>query len=209
MRFKSKQDQYEAEANEGGASRREFLKMGAGTGAAAAGIAMGALAPVTAVADDFKPNDPDASVDADLGADTRALAAFNLKNQAALQHLDDTLALGKQRDNRDEKRYRKDRFYASFTKTLPSNQYGEVNPAAFKALRTAMRSGAQADFDAIALNPGAARPLANPQGAFRYVVCGLDSHASRMPPSLKFRSAKLAAEVGEVYWQALTRDVPS
>ena len=52
------------------------------------------------------------------------------------------------------------------------------------------------------------RTLANPQGAFRYEVAGLDSHATRMPPSHRFRSARLAGEMGEVYWQALTRDVP-
>lgn len=192
-----------AENNQG---RRDFLKLGAGVTAAATSMAVGAI-PATALADDFKVNEFDPSVDGSLNADTRAEAAYKLKKKAAKQHLLYTSSLGKQRDNNDEKRYQNDNYYASFTKTLPSNQYGEVDPAAFEALKAAMRSGAQADFDAITLDATAARKLANPQGAFRYETTGLDSHATRMSPSFRFRSAKLAAEVGEVYWQAITRDV--
>ncbi|MEO0974280.1 MAG: vanadium-dependent haloperoxidase, partial [Pseudomonadota bacterium] len=69
-------------------------------------------------------------------------------------------------------------------------------------------SGAQADFDAIPLDGMAGRRLANPQGAFKYELEGIDSHATRMNPSHTFRSTEIAGEQGEVYWQALTRDVP-
>ena len=189
-------------------SRRDFLKLGAGVGAAAAGLAAGAIAPTAAVADDFSPFDIDPSVNPLLNARRRAVAAFNLKDFAARQHLGETFALGRQRDNNDEQRYAGERYYASFTKTLPCNRFGEVRPAAFEALQRAMSSGTKTDFDAIPLARIAARTLANPQGAFRYEVAGLDSHATRMPPSHRFRSARLAGEMGEVYWQALTRDVP-
>ncbi|MEN0044707.1 MAG: vanadium-dependent haloperoxidase [Pseudomonadota bacterium] len=185
-------------------SRRNFLKMGA----AVAGAATGGLATSAAQADDFRPLDIDPSVDVPNGPDRRVRAARDLRIDAARQHFLDTFSVGVQRDNNDEQRYADQRFYASFTKTLPSNQFGEVQPSAFRALRRAMRRGRKSDFDAIPLDGSAARRLANPQGAFRYEVAGLDSHATRMPPSHRFRSAKLAGEEGEVYWQALTRDVP-
>ncbi|WP_439107309.1 vanadium-dependent haloperoxidase [Congregibacter sp.] len=191
----------EGEAN----SRRGFLKIGAGvltTGAA------GVLTPLSAVADDFSRSDADSSVRKQRGPNRRSIEAHSIRESAADQHLSYTSGLGTQLDNDDEQRYADEHYYASFTKTLPSNEYGEVVPEAFEALQTAMRTGERADFDAIELDQDAARTLANPQGAFRYEVAGLDSHATRMPPSHSFRSAELAGEMGEVYWQALTRDVP-
>lgn len=192
----------------GGGSRRDFLKLGAGVGTTVAVAAFGAFSPVPARADDFSPFDRDPSIRPPLRADRRAVAAYELKEKAARQHLFDTLGLDRQHDNNDERRYAGDRFYASFSKTLPSDPYGDVEPTAFEALRRAMRSGDRRDFDAIPLDPAADRRLANPQGALRYEVAALDGHATRMPPAHRFRSARLAAEMGEVYWQAVTRDVP-
>ena len=160
------------------------------------------------MADDFDPSDSDPSVRRNSGPRRRSNEAYTIRESAAKQHLSYTRTLGTQFDNDDEQRYSSENYYASFTKTLPSNDFGEVDPWAFEALQTAMRTGARADFDAIPLDEDAARRLANPQGAFRYEVAGLDSHATRMPPSHTFRSAELAGEMGEVYWQALTRDVP-
>ena len=182
--------------------------MGAGVGAAVASGAVAAIAPNSAAADDFDPGDLDPSVGPGGGPRRRKNEAYRIRERAARQHLNETNALWTQFDNNDELRYSGDRYYASFTKTLPCNQFGEVVPSAFRALQTAMRTGRRADFDAIPLAAVADRTLANPQGAFRYEVAGLDSHATRMPPSHRFRSAKLAGEEGEVYWQALTRDVP-
>ena len=105
-------------------------------------------------------------------------------------------------------RYAFDRFYASFTKTLPHDAFGEVDPSAYRQLLRAERTGKSADFDRIPLDPVAARTLANPQGGYRFPLVGLDGFATRMRPAPSFRSAESAAEMGEVYWQALTRDVP-
>ncbi len=189
-------------------SRRSFLKLGAGIGAAMAGGTVAGIAPATAIADDFNPSDSDLSVRKKKGPRRRSNEAYSIREAAADQHLSYTSQLGTQFDNDDELRYAGQNYYASFTKTLPSDEFGEVDSSAFEALQTAMRTGARADFDAIDLDPTATRTLANPQGAFRYEVAGLDSHATRMPPSHSFRSAELAGEMGEVYWQALTRDVP-
>lgn len=191
-------------------ARRDFLRLGLGSGLAIASAAgLGSALAVPARADDIDPRDIDPSVKPELGAQRRAGGAYNVREFAARQHLDSSLRLGIQFDNDDEQRYADQRYYASFTKTLPHDLFGEVDPAAFEALQRAMRSGARADFDAIPADPeGGSRKLANPQGAFKYVMSGLDGHATRIAPSHTFRSAALAGELLEVYWQALTRDVP-
>jgi len=185
-------------------SRRRFLKFSATSGAAiAAGSTLG-LAPTAAVADDFSSRNRDRA----LRGQNRAVTSASLKIHGAKKSLYHTLRLPDQKDNNDERRYRQDRFYASFTKTLPCNQFGEVDPRAFRKMRRALRSGKQHHFDNIPLASGSTRTLEDPQGAFRFEASGLDSHATRINPSLKFRSAELAGQQGEVYWQALTRDVP-
>ena len=57
------------------------------------------------------------------------------------------------------------------------------------------------------VNGGTAK-LINPQAAFAFQLDGADSHHLdiRVPPS--FASAEQAAEMAEVYWMGLTRDVP-
>jgi hypothetical protein len=187
-------------------SRRSFLgsTLGVTSAAAVAGTVGGTVLAPQAKADDFYPGEPDRSVD----GNTRVATAARIKRAAARRQLNQTFRLGPQLDNDDERRYSDQNFYASFFKTLPQNDYGEVDPVEFRNLRRAMRTGEQRDFDAIQLDPTAARKLANPQGAFRFEMTGLDSHATRMPPAPTFRSATTAAEMGEVYWQALTRDVP-
>ncbi len=185
-------------------SRRKFLKLSVASGAAvASGGLISATVATSALADDFSVTDFDQSTP----VGSRAEAAFKLRRKAARQHFNETLSLADQLDNNDEHRYKSQRFYASFSKTLPSNQYGEVNPAAFRQLRRAMRRGDSAEFDAIPLASFAERTLANPQGAFKFELSGIDNHATRINPSWKFRSADIAGEIGEVYWQALTRDV--
>lgn len=185
-------------------NRRDFLKMSAGTGAAVAGgMALGAV-PGLSLADDFSPT----STDEAIFRGSRPREAFFQRFKAARFQFFQFLNQGPQFDNDDEQRYADENFYASFTKTLPSDQYGEVDPMAFQQLVTAMRTGEGAAFDAIPLDAEAQRKLANPQGAFKFDMEGIDSHATRMNPSHTFRSAALAGEEAEVYWQAITRDVP-
>jgi hypothetical protein len=50
--------------------------------------------------------------------------------------------------------------------------------------------------------------LVNPQAAFAYQLEGADSHSLGTPPAPSFSSAHAAAEMVELYWQALARDVP-
>jgi hypothetical protein len=95
---------------------------------------------------------------------------------------------------------------ANFTKALPHNPLGEVDPAAYRALLRALRSGRPEDFRQIPL--GGRVKLANPEGAFAFELQGPDpwQRPLQAPPSL--HSEAFAAEMTECYWLALARDVP-
>lgn len=138
----------------------------------------------------------------------RAQEARSIKQNSSQRFFRESLKSSYQHINFDEYRYADEHFYASFTKTLPSNQYGEVKPFAFKKLIKAFKTSRESDFDAIPLDDQADRKLANPQGALKYTHSGLDGHATRIKKSHTFRSAELAAEAAEVYWQSITRDIP-
>lgn len=95
---------------------------------------------------------------------------------------------------------------ACFAKGLPQNRYGEVEPAAYEALLSAMRSGQFADFERIPRAGG--HRLSNPQSAFTFHLEGGDSHTFEIPPAPSIASPEAAPETAELYWQALCRDVP-
>jgi hypothetical protein len=180
-----------------GISRRNFLRGVGGVGAlAATGLGGGAalLAPTSASAEVLGP----------LGQPRRRNRAFQVRQRAAR-----TLAniqLPPQPCNGDETLYADRR--ASFFKTLPQDNLGEVDPAAYQAFLDALESGQSEDFAAIPLSPQAARKLANPQAAYAFELSGGDGHSSRIPAAPAFASAFQAVEMAEVYWQALARDVP-
>ncbi|MEM7138668.1 MAG: vanadium-dependent haloperoxidase [Myxococcota bacterium] len=129
-----------------------------------------------------------------------------MRRDAAKANYDLAAALAEQKTNDDERRYEDLR--GSFHKCLPQNKFGEVKRAAYRRLRRALRTGDPYDFDAIPLSSRSDRRLANPQGALARNLTGIDSHGTRMRPAPAFASAETAAEVGEVYWHALLRDVP-
>jgi hypothetical protein len=97
-------------------------------------------------------------------------------------------------------------YAASFTKGLPHTQTGEVQPGTYETLLKALSSGKQADFENIARGSG--MKLINPQAAFTFQMEGGDSHRFGLPPAPAFSSPEAAAEMVELYWQALARDVP-
>jgi hypothetical protein len=134
----------------------------------------------------------------------RRARAFRTRKRAAFIQFRQKSA--RQRSNGDEQRYPDKR--ASFFKCLPQNELGEVDLDAYAALLAALSTGRPADFEDIPLSSSAARKLANPQAAYAFDMTGADSHATTLAPAPAFASAEIAAEMGEVYWQALTRDVP-
>ena len=94
----------------------------------------------------------------------------------------------------------------NFSKGLPHDALGEVNPFAYEALFRAVTSGDPAAFEDIPMG-GDAR-LTNPQAGLAFELIGPDSHQLTMPPPPVLASAEAAAEMGELYWHALLRDVP-
>ncbi len=127
----------------------------------------------------------------------RHQAAVEEKNHPVVNHL----------CNGDEDRY--PNRIASYHKTLPHDPVtGEVDPAAYDALLDALRSGRVEDFDSIPQKVGANDPLLNPVGGLAYVMDGPDSAAIGVNAPATLASAETAADAGERYWMALTRDVP-
>ena len=180
-----------------GVSRRGFLQGVSGAGLlGATGLAGGAslLTPGAAAAEEIGP----------LNQRQRQVQAFVVRRRAARNLFDPNLP--NQDCNGDDAAYADRR--ASFFKTLPQNNLGEVDSAAYDQFLTALESGEQSDFDAIPQSPQSDRGLANPMAAYAFEMTGGDGHSSRMPPAPAFNSSFIAAEMAEVYWQALTRDVP-
>ncbi|GGY47172.1 vanadium-dependent haloperoxidase [Parvularcula lutaonensis] len=177
-------------------SRRTLMK---GTAGAAA---MAALATPAARAHSSHHGGGGHPVLAEKAAIRRAKAT-KLRFEAARDQLRPDLP--RQQTNGDEAFADK---RASFFKTLPQNRFGEVNRQAYQKLLDALASGQQGDFDQIPLARIAQRKLANPQGAYKYTLSGRDGQNTWMRPAPTFLGAETAAEMGELYWKALCRDVP-
>ncbi len=135
-------------------------------------------------------------------ADPRLERAYQLRHAAALRHK--STGMPAHPANGDDGLY--PNRIGSFSKALPHNALGEVDRDAYKALLRAVRSGRPADFEEIPL--GGPVKLRNPQAAFAFEMIGPDPHQMATPAAPAFGSAEAAGEMAEVYWQALTRDVP-
>jgi len=94
---------------------------------------------------------------------------------------------------------------ANFSKGLPHNGLGEVDPAAYNALLKALATGSNSDFEGIPL--GGSKPLRNPQAGLAFDLEGPDSHHLALRPAPRIDSAEAAGEAAELYWMALARDV--
>jgi hypothetical protein len=105
---------------------------------------------------------------------------------------------------------------ANYSKGLPHDPVtGEVIPGAYTQLRAAVSSGNPQDFEDIPLGiPAPTRPrdpkrirLTNPQSGLAFDLEGPDSHHVTQPPAPRIDSYEGAAEMAEVYWMSLLRDV--
>jgi len=106
--------------------------------------------------------------------------------------------------NQDERDF--PTFIGNFHKGLPHDNFGEVNPLAYKSLLKALNTPTQANFAAIQLGLG--RKLTNPQAGLATDQEGPDPKDMKMRSAPKVNSAEAAAEAVELYWMALLRDVP-
>jgi hypothetical protein len=116
-------------------------------------------------------------------------------------------------------------FIGNFHKTLPHDQFGEVDQSAyhkFKGTCLEIEAGAPLDFeevphgplfpafagnaDAKATKSGA--KFTNPLAGAASETHGIDPKNMEMPPAPQILSASTEAEMVELYWMALLRDVP-
>lgn len=97
-------------------------------------------------------------------------------------------------------------FIGNYSKGLPHNQFGEVVPSAYGLLRRAAATGRREDFEQIPL--GGRRRLVNPQAGHAFDLQGPDAQTLTIRPAPRIDSAENSAEMIELYWMALLRDVP-
>ncbi len=132
----------------------------------------------------------------------RREVAFGIREEAAL--FQKNLPLPGHQCNGDEDLYANK--IGSYSKALPHNKLGEVDINAYRSWTNALTSGNYKNFETIPL--GGVAKFANPQAAYAYDLTGPDSHHLSMSAAPAFNSAWIASEMAEVYWQALTRDIP-
>jgi hypothetical protein len=138
----------------------------------------------------------------DPDLDTRARAMYDIRMDAATVHLTEKAPV--HAGNGDEGRYPSR--IGNFSKGLPHDSYGEVDPNAYDSLISAVSSGKSDDFERIVM--GGNVKLVNPQAGMAFDIQGVDSHDTAIPAAPAVASAWRAGEAVEVYWQALLRDVP-
>ena len=141
------------------------------------------------------------------GGDKRAREAYKIRVEAA--KLERDAPQPDHIDNGDEALY--PNRIGNFSKGLPHNDLGEVEPYAYDLLVQAMQSGTQAAIDQIPMgSPDSTQrlKLVNPCSGVAFDLQGADSHRMAIPPAPALASAEAAGEMVEAYWQALTRDVP-
>lgn len=135
----------------------------------------------------------------------RTLKAYELRISMAYQ--DASVPVATNVNNGDEALY-PDKG-GTFTKGLPHDNFGRVNPAAYTSFKTALISGKFADFENIVM--GGVRTLNGPQGGMAFDLEGLDSSQfgqPQVPPAPPIASDQTATELLEHYWASLLRDVP-
>ncbi|MGB8324338.1 MAG: hypothetical protein WCE52_15370 [Candidatus Acidiferrum sp.] len=105
--------------------------------------------------------------------------------------------------NGDEHRHSS--FIGNFSKGLPHNSIGEVDPAAYELFRDACHDGTTTAFESVAL--GGTVKLVNPIAGMAFDLEGTDSHQLAIGPPPALASQTRADDMVELYWMALCRDV--
>ena len=146
--------------------------------------------------------DASASVFGPLTPGERANRAYQFRHKAALDLK--RMPLPAHPINGDDEAY--PNFIGSYSKALPHNALGEVAPAAYDALKRALKTGDPADFELIPA--GGTVKQSHPQAALCFELDGPDSHCFAVPAPPVFSGEEAAAEMCELYWQALARDIP-
>jgi hypothetical protein len=198
-------------STEAASSRRRFLsKLGT---AATATMAVGVLGKGPAALAQSSETAASAGA-ATPGLNARVAKALGLRVGRATA--DSLVPVPPHTTNGDENRYAD--HSASYSKGLLQDDIGVVNPAAWASFKKALNSGKNSDFEAIIL--GGTRTLNGPQGAYAFDMEGLDSvqfgnapspgdptGLPVVPPFDQISSAAYGAQLIELYWASLLRDV--
>ncbi|HET9378904.1 MAG TPA: hypothetical protein VFO40_28285 [Chthoniobacterales bacterium] len=99
--------------------------------------------------------------------------------------------------NGDEERYADKR--ASFAKSLPHTDQGEVEPGAYADWLSILASGDPARFEYVPRDPLAIAKLNNPQATYAFDLVGIDSHATRLIPPPPLPAARWPSK-----WRSFT-----
>ena len=177
-----------------------MLKFGAGTYQSVA-------APGFAIFDSF--NTPSAGLSRRV--EERRLSALGTRDKAS--RLAASRPHPEHANNNDETNYPDRPFVGNYSKSLKHDTLGDPDPYSYGTLLRALQSEDPGDFEEIILAPPPATgqgplKLTNPQAGFAFELEGPDNQAVTMPPAPRFDSEQTAAEMGELYWRALARDVP-
>jgi len=138
----------------------------------------------------------------ELPLENTALRSLKTRQQCAL--LQSQRPIPEYVNNGDEKVL--PRWSGNFTKGLPHAQSGEVEPGRYETLLKALETGSPDAFQKIARGSG--MRLVSPQAAFSIHLEGADAQTFLLAPPPSVASPEGAAEMVELYWQALARDVP-
>ena len=200
----SENDSYEKNDNDllESQARREFL--GKTTALAVSG-AFATLAGGTAGAGETYYEESEAEPGRLLRAysgERRQYQVYALRNAVARRYQRQPLPDNK--GNGDELRY--DSFIGNYTKGMPHDGLGEVDPSVYHLYLRAIKTGDRELLDQIA-TPGDIT-LRNIENIWSIDYLGPDSHQRYLKPAPAFASAEQAGEFAELYWQAVTRDVP-
>ena len=183
-----------------GVSRRKFLGGLGGAAAAVAASGVVGLEPVAQAAarpvEDFVAEDA-----ADGPGRQRRNASWQARKDGADFWVKQKPV--RHNTNGDETRYANR--IGSFSKSLPHNAFGEVDPAAYNGLLKACTTGNPDDFDAVTL--GGTNKLVSPQAGLAFDLQGVDAMAVTVPAPPAIASAEMASEMVEHYWMKLLLDV--
>ena len=174
--------------------RRGFLQAAATGAAAVLALGSATLAPSPAQARrrPRRPTDPSPAPRTGAALQTRIEAAQLAARRPRVEHV----------ANGEEQDYP---YIASYSKGLPHDALGQVDPAAYRALLQALTTGRPADFEAIPLGFG--RKLTSPQAGLAFDLEGPDSHHVTIRPAPRIDGPENSSEIAELYWMALARDV--
>jgi membrane-associated phospholipid phosphatase len=138
----------------------------------------------------------------ELTAAGRRRRAYALRRSAAEYQRDEPFPA--KRHSSDEELFASR--IGNFTKGLPHNERGEVDPRAYEALLEACKRGDLDSFENVPM--GGTAKLANPLASYAFAMEGADSHQFELRAAPAVSSAEAAGELIELYWRAAVHDLP-